>query len=53
MLNMLIGESFMVGVMARCSVVMSLGNKESVMKRVYEMEYWMRMMSPPPPDEPG
>ena len=43
----------MVTVMAKCSVIVSLGKRLSVLMCVYGMEWCTSVMRPPPPDGQG
>ena len=43
----------MVAVIARCSVVWSVGKRWSVGRGVYEMEWWTKVIRPPPPEGVG
>ena len=53
MLKMVSEVSLMVALIARCSVVVSLGKKGSVSMGVKWIELWTRTMRPPPPEGPG
>ena len=52
MLYMCMGMLFMVAVMAKCSVVWSVWKRWLEGRGVQGMEWWTRVMRPPPPEGP-